>query len=87
MTLNPTFTPASVDIVINPVSAETSTGIPVTRDYVNAPPYEGEYEIIPSETEQIIHARNMRMTSDVTIAPIPQNYGLITWDGTTITVS
>ena len=29
----------------------------------------------------------MQMTDDVTIKPIPQNYGLITWNGSFLTVS
>lgn len=44
--------------------------------------------IIPSAEEQTITADvGFGGLSSVTISPIPQNYGLITYDGSTITVS
>lgn len=49
--------------------------------------YEGEYEITPSASEQIIPIAYMMATEDITIKPIPNNYGLITYNGSTITVS
>ena len=45
-------------------------------------------EVIPSAEEQTITADiGFGGLSSVTISPIPQNYGLITYDGSTITVS
>lgn len=44
--------------------------------------------IVPRAEEQTITADvGFGGLSSVTISPIPQNYGLITYDGTTITVS
>ena len=44
--------------------------------------------IVPSADEQTITADvGFGGLSSVTISPIPQNYGLITYDGSTITVS
>ena len=44
--------------------------------------------IVPGAEEQIITADvGFGGLSSVTISPIPQNYGLITYDGSTITVS
>ena len=87
MTLNPIYTPASVEVAVVPASIEPSTGNPIARDFVERPAYEGSYELTPSAEAQVIQTNGLRMTSDLTIAPIPTNYGLITWDGTTITVS
>ena len=50
-------------------------------------PYEGSYEFTPSGERQEIEIENKRATQNIIIDPIPSNYGLITWDGTTITVS
>lgn len=50
-------------------------------------PYEGEYSVTPSASEQILETEGLRMTQNVTIAPIPNNYGLITWNGSYLTVS
>ena len=45
-------------------------------------------EVIPSAEEQPITAGiGFGGLSSVPISPIPQNYGLITYDGSTITVS
>lgn len=87
MTLTPTFTPATLEVTYEAASIDVTTGITVARDYVERPAYEGSYEITPSAEAQTLVTKNLRMTDNVTIAPIPQNYGLITWDGSTITVS
>jgi len=49
--------------------------------------YEGSYTFTPTDTEQIIPTYNLVMDDNITINPIPSNYGLITWDGSTLTVS
>ena len=47
-----------------------------------------EKVVVPGAEEQIITADvGFGGLSSVTIAPIPNNYGLISWDGSTITVS
>lgn len=62
-----------------------STGIPVARDYVERPAYEGEYDVIPGETEAILNTKNLRMEDNVRVAPIPYNYARMLWNGTTLT--
>ena len=49
--------------------------------------YEGAYEAIPTREAQIYETIGLRMTQNFTVRPIPQNYGLITWDGAVMTVS
>lgn len=56
-------------------------------DGIRVPVYEGVYEVTPTEETQILNTNNLKMTDNVTINPIPSNYGLITWNGTTLTVS
>lgn len=51
------------------------------------PSYEGPYEVTPCAEEQTLETNALYMTGDITINPIPNNYGLITYDGSTITVS
>lgn len=51
------------------------------------PVYEGGYEVTPGPTEQVLQTSGMQMEDNIRVAPIPQNYGLITWDGSVITVS
>ena len=57
-------------------------GIPI---YPN--PYSGTIDITPTEQAQTIPTSGYMMRTDIVVEPIPSNYGLITWDGTTLTVS
>lgn len=49
--------------------------------------YQGPYEVTPTREAQVLGTAGRRMASDVVINPIPRNYGLITWNGSTLTVS
>lgn len=49
--------------------------------------YDGPYEVTPGEEEQTLFTAQKTMAQDVVIAPIPSNYGLITYNGSTITIS
>lgn len=49
--------------------------------------YDGDVEFTPSEETQIVSTQGTALLSNITINPIPSNYGLITWNGTTLTVS
>lgn len=54
---------------------------------VGGVPYSGSYEVTPSDEAQTLGTSSRMLSRDIIINPIPSNYGLITWDGTTITVS
>ena len=49
--------------------------------------YTGSYTITPSSETQILSTQDRLLGADITINPIPSNYGLITWDGASLTVS
>ncbi len=49
--------------------------------------YTGSYEFTPTNQTQTINIANKTATRNITIDPIPSNYGLITWNGATLTVS
>lgn len=51
------------------------------------PGYIGDTAITPTEEKQILHTANKSVYSDIVINPIPSDYGKITWDGITLTVS
>lgn len=51
------------------------------------PPHPGPYEATPSSVEQLFEVAGKRMVQDFTVHAIPSNYGLITWNGSVITVS
>lgn len=49
--------------------------------------YHGSYEVTPSSEAQVLDTDTLILDGNITINPIPSNYGLITWDGSKITVS
>lgn len=51
------------------------------------PTYDGPYTVTPTQETQTLEIQNKRATENITINPIPDNYGLITWNGSFITVS
>ena len=87
MTLTASFEPKIVNVEISGDALSVGTGSPVVREVVERDPYTGAYAVTPSSETQVLETKNLRMTENVTINPIPNNYGLITWDGRTITVS
>ena len=67
------------------VSYNQSEYVPMqTAQY---PEYEGDYEATPTEDTQTFATQAKLMTANFIVAPIPTNYGLITYDGTTIHIS
>ena len=50
-------------------------------------PYTGEYEFTPSAETQTIPTENRTLAHDIIINPIQSNYGLVTWNGSELTVS
>lgn len=51
------------------------------------PSYEGPVEVTPSGEGQTLATADFYMRENIVINPIPNNYGLITYDGANITVS
>lgn len=55
--------------------------------YGGGMPYTGNYEVTPSAQTQTLPTENRQMSGNIIINPIPSNYGLITYNGSVITVS
>ena len=87
MRLNVVFKPQEVSVQSKGGEEKVVLGLPVVKEYIDTDPYEGEYEVIPSMETQILQTEGKRMLHDVVVDPIPSNYGLITWDGSVLTVS
>lgn len=50
-------------------------------------PYTGRYTFTPTGEMQTVPIGGKTASRDIIINPIPNNYGLITWNGATLTVS
>lgn len=55
--------------------------------YQALPAYEGPMEITPTQQAQVLDTDRRSVYGSITINPIPSNYGLITYNGSKITVS
>ena len=49
--------------------------------------YDGTYTVTPSAETQTLYTADKLMLYNVTINPIPSDWGHITWDGSVLTVS
>ena len=49
--------------------------------------YDGPTVVTPNGSTQTLATNGKSLASDITVNPIPSNYGLITWDGSVLTVS
>ena len=52
-----------------------------------APSYTGPYIVTPTQSTQVLNTLNKKSIDNIVVAPIPSNYGLITWNGSYLTVS
>ena len=86
MKLSVSFNPQTLNVSFNNTKANISTSSQITRDYTDTDPYTGDYIVTPSEETQTLETYNKRMTDNVTINPIPNNYGRIAWNGATLLV-
>lgn len=59
-----------------------ATGYPV---YPEA--YTGTVDVVPTMQRQVLKTKGFTLLDDVTIEKIPDNYGLITWNGSFLKVS
>ena len=55
--------------------------------YIEHPEYEGYYNVTPGTLPQTLNTRDRLLTQDVIVGAIPQNYGLVTWNGAWLTIS
>lgn len=74
-------------VTVQGSSARVNAGIGVKYNFVNADTYEGAVEVTPSDEQQTLQTAGLIVPNNIVVNPIPSNYGLITWDGSTLTIS
>lgn len=67
---------------LHPMSVER-----VRTIWLNPDPYEGDYEFTPTRETQIVMTKHKTLDENIRINPIPQNYGLVTYNGSIITIT
>ena len=71
-------------LVDNTINVTPNIGSVIYREHEA---FSGPYEYTPSSEEQTVPIAYLMASQDIKINPIPSNYGLVTWNGSTITVS
>lgn len=69
--------------ITNAFDGELGTFQKVTKFDV----YEGETNVMPSDEQQVLLTKGKMVPDNIVVQAIPSNYGLITWNGSTLTVS
>lgn len=71
------------------IHADFSTSLDIDGKIVHPAQniYNGSYIVTPSTQTQILETEGLVMNDDVIIEKIPDNYGLISWNGFVLTVS
>lgn len=87
MKIDVSITDPAVEVSVRSPRGEIVLGNPTLREHVDTDPYTGSYVVTPTQSTQVLYTDDLRMTDNVTVNPIPSNYGLITWDGSVLTVS
>lgn len=72
-------------VVETNIPIQIEAGTPIVASTVSD--YDGEYDVTPSSVVQVFATNGKKMNHDFVVEPIPSNYGLITWNGSIITVS
>ena len=79
--------------VLQPDSVHLSVGnsggaaLAVGAEIYTSSAYHGDYSVTPTNHAQTLPTSGHTLRGDIVIEPIPSNYGLITYNGSTITVS
>ncbi len=77
-----------IELELQPAELEIELELSESIRYVPVEDhYTGETTVTPSAQTQTLQTGGLYLDSDITIQPIPQNYGLITYNGAIITVS
>lgn len=66
------FHSQSIDVSVAPPALGVSAGAALIT--VELPAYDGDYEVTPTETEQVLATNDKRMTDNVTVHGIPSDY-------------
>ena len=88
MEINLSIDTSTVTLPLSLGVSNTSVTMEVSPPFmpVYPTPYEGEYTVVPGEDAQALPTAGKSLAQDVTVEPIPSNYGRIAWNGAAIMV-
>ena len=74
MNVTVTYNAPRMSVDAESPSVSISTGTPIAKEYVDRDPYEGNYDVTPTESAQTLATEGLRMTDDLTVEAIPADY-------------
>ena len=66
------------------IAADGDAGVAV--EVGRLPVYDGPTEVTPTQEAQVLATNQTQLRSNITIAPIPENWCRFSWDGSIITI-
>ena len=87
MTVAETVAQYSLSVQSNATAITLAPAETINVEILGYPEYEGLTTIIPGEEAQTLSTAQRTLLTDIVINPIPSNYGKITYNGTSLTVS
>lgn len=72
--MNVKIQPQSISVSAQQAELAVTTGEQIARDVEPIDPYTGSYTVTPSETAQVLETDGLKMTDDVTVEAVSDNY-------------
>lgn len=76
-----------IELCVSDTNCDLCIESPIVIDSSPVPIYDGATEVTPTQETQTLETQGFRLLENIVINPIPSNYGLITWNGSVLTVS
>lgn len=76
-----------LDVGVSGVSITKDLSVDTKIQVVQGEHYHGSVVITPAQDEQTIKTAGLFVDEDITVRAIPSNYGLITWNGSVLTIT
>lgn len=77
----------SIPVLLSVQEASVPLSVNAKFEVIASNAYEGPYEVTPTTDDIVLQTSGKVAIDNIKVNRIPQNYGLITWNGTVITVS
>ena len=79
--------PVQVKLNVSTTKEVYTLGVATKINVISGDPYQGEYVVTPTRETQVLNTQGYYMEGDVTVNPIPPEYGLVTWNGSYLMIS
>ena len=79
--------PKPIPLTVSNNLVNVALGLATAVQIVTGEHYHGDSEVTPCGQDVVLHTEGLFVDEPITIKAIPNNYGLISWNGSVLTVS